>query len=71
MLISSFYSNYKLKSFLMPADTIIESPEPIQLDVEKDVETSSAVHSPQLGSLLEKVQSPSHHPSHGQLICYF
>ena len=48
----------------MPADTSIESPEPIQLDVEKDVDTSLAIPSPQPGSILEKVLSPSRHPSH-------
>ena len=42
----SFHSNYKLKSFLMPADTSIESPELTQPDVEKNVDTSSAVPSP-------------------------
>ena len=71
MLILSFYSDHILKSFMMPTDTGIENLEPIQPDVEKDANTSSAVPSPQLGSLLEKVLSPSHHPSHYQLICYF
>jgi len=59
MLILSFYSNYKLKSFLMPADTSIESLEPIQLDIEKDVDTSSTIPSPQPGSLSEKILSLS------------
>ena len=45
----------------MPADTSIESPEPIQPNVEKDVDPSSAVPSSQPGSLLEKVLSPCHH----------
>ena len=55
----------------MPADTSIESPELTQPDVEKDVDTSSVVPSPQPGFLSEKVLSPSHHPSHCQLICCF
>ena len=43
----SFYNKYKPKNFLMLADTSIESPEPIQPNVEKDVGISSAVPSPQ------------------------
>ena len=45
-LFLSFYNKYKPKNFLMPTDTRIESPKPIQPNVEKDVGTSSAVPSP-------------------------
>ena len=47
-----------MKSFLMPADTSIESPELIQLNVEKDVGTSSVVPSPRPESLPERYCVP-------------
>ena len=50
----------------MPADTCIESLEPIQSDVKMDVDTSSAVPSPQPKSLPEKVLCFRYHSSHCQ-----
>ena len=61
-------TNINQKNFLMPTDTSIESLEPIQPNVEKDVGTSLAIPSPQLELLLEKVLCPPHHSSHCQLI---
>jgi len=55
----------------MLADTSIESPEPIQPNVEKDVGTSSVVPSSQPELLPEKVLCPPHHSSDCQLICHF
>ena len=64
----SFYNKYKPKNFLMPTDTSIKSPEPIQPNIKKDIGTSSAVPSPQSKLLPKKVPCSPHHSSHCQLI---